>query len=216
MKFNYSLQSGASRLGCFIIVITLFLFWTGGQRLYIAVTNRTPTIMSYDNYVQTKPKSDWLTLTNCVLNLGEASYKTIAGSKRPTELYIPVRSKTSDSGKVHVLVATRNQDLITTFMEMQNLQSNTEAMAWALKNRDRVFPQRDVTGLVRFGIDMKDKERNKLAKLQENIADDFIIVDDGQQPNLTEGLGFLAGGIALVVGIVLFQRRSGEPTTEDI
>jgi hypothetical protein len=216
MRINYSFLSGAGRLGCFLVVIILCLLWTGGQRLYIAVTNRTPMIMSYDDYVQIKPSAHWLRLTNCMLNLGEASYKTIAGSKRPTEIYIPVQSSASDAGKVYVLVATKNQDLITTFMEMQNLQSKAEALAWALKNRDRIHSQRGVTGLVRFGIDMKDKERRKLAKLHENIADDFIIVDEGERPNLTEGLGFLGGGIVLLVGVVLFQRRSGEVTTADI
>jgi hypothetical protein len=151
----------------------------GGQQLYTALTNRTPTVLSYDEYIQTKPKADWLTPTNCLISLGASSYKTTIGSETLTELFIPVRSKLSDSKTIHVLLATRNEQMISTFMEIQKIHSKTDAFAWALTNHDRVFPRRDVTGLVRFGIEMENKERRKLAKLQESIADDFIIIDDG-------------------------------------
>jgi hypothetical protein len=216
MKILYSRQSGASRLGCLFIVIIIALLWAGGQGIYTAVSNSSPTVMSYAQYVQTKPNSDWLKLTNCVLNLSEASYKSYAGSQRPTELFIPVQRRISDSGKVHVLLATKDEELISTFMEMQNLPRSTDIMEWASQNRDRIFPHRDVMGLVRFGIDMKEKERKKLAKMQESIAQDFIIVDDGGQPSLLQGLGLFGGGLALVFGFVFFQRRSGEVTATDI
>ena len=71
---------------------------------------------------------------------------------------MPVKSlETRTNREVAVLLATRDPGLMATLAEMQNLKSETEGTEWVLKNKDRVFPRRDVQGLVRFGIDLNDK-----------------------------------------------------------
>ena len=166
MKIAKSWRAGFGRAVWFFIAIVIGLFWMGGQGIYTALMNRNPTMMSYDDYLRAKPKATWLMLTNCVLDLSNAAYKSYAGSKQPTELYVPVRSLvTRTNRQVAVLLATRDPALMATFSEMQNLNSETKPTDWVLKNKDRVFPHRDVQGLVRFGIDLDDKDRRRLAKL---------------------------------------------------
>jgi len=212
MKIAKPRKAGFGRAGCFFVVIVVAFFWMGGQGLYTALLNRKPTVMSYDEYLRARPKATWLMLTNCRLALSDAAFKSYAGSKQPTELYMPVKSQESRTNReVFVLLATRDPDLMATFAEMQNLKSETEEREWVLKNKERVFPRRDVQGLVRFGIDLNDKDRRRLANLQSHLASDFIILDDGKRPELGKSLGFLVAGMVLLIAIVAWARKQREP-----
>src|SRR5260370_5102309 len=115
-------------------------------------------------------------LTNCALASSRAAYMTVAGAPAtpsPTEIFIPVRSSFDDDGKVSVLLASRNPEYLATFAEMQNLESKSdaEAAAWGTKNYQRIFPRRDVVGLVRLVIDRHEKD-SKRANLYQNSEDD--------------------------------------------
>jgi hypothetical protein len=217
MKTINSADSGFVRLGLLLLGIMIWCFWKGGQDLYTALANTKPTVMSYEEYVQKRPKATWLKLTDCRLNLPEAAYKYYSNTKVPTELFIPVRGLESREGdKTVVFLASRNPELLATYREMMNLKSEEDGLAWALKNHERVFPKRDVAGLVRFGIEMRDSERSKLAKLQAKAADDFIMLDDGSRPSLASGIGFFGGGLLLLVGGIAFLRRSRDDSPAEV
>jgi hypothetical protein len=217
MKTNYASEAGSIRLGLFIVVIMIGCFWKGGQDLYTALTNTKPTVMSYDDYVQKRPKANWLKLTNCRLSLPDAAFKSYGRSQVPTELFIPVESAESDEGgKTVVLLATRSPEFLATCREMMNLKSESESIAWMLKNHERVFPKRDISGLVRGGLELKEKERSQLAKLQDNAVSDFIMLEDGEKPSLTSGLGFSGAGFLMLVGGIVFLRKSRDDSPTDI
>ncbi len=220
MKIRSSHESGSFRLGCILVIIVGGLFWAGGQGLYTYFTNRKPTAISYQDYLKTKPKAVWLMLTNCVLAISRASYMTVAGAPAttsPTEIFIPVRSSFDDDGKVSVLLASRNPEYLATFAEMQNLESKSdaEAAAWGTKNYQRIFPRRDVVGLVRFGMDRNDKD-SKLANLYKNAEQGMIIIDENKEPSLVTSLALVMAGFALVVAGVLIRRRNQESSVSDV
>lgn len=212
-----SQEAGSIRLGLILIGITVAMLWSGGQSLYTAAMNRRPTTMSYDDYVKTKPKATWLMLTNCSVRLTEACFKSYYGGKNATELYVPVRSMRPEGRKekVQIVLATKDPNALATFSEMQNLKTEDAATLWALKNRNRIVMQRNVGGLVQFGINLKDSERQKLANLLQNASDDFIILEEGAQPSLTEGLGLSTGGLMLAGCMVLYVRRNREPAATE-
>jgi hypothetical protein len=218
MKLQCSTESGSIRLALILIGITIAMLWSGGQSLYTAAMNRRPTTMSYDDYVKTKPKATWLVMTNCSLHLTESCFKSYYGGKNATELYVPVRRLGPDAKKeqVHVVLATKDPNALATFSEMQNLKTEEAARLWAVKNRSRIFIRRNVGGLVRFGVNLKDSERRKLASLLQNAADDFIILEEGAQPSFVEGLGLSTGGLVLAGCMVLYVRRNREPATTDV
>lgn len=213
MTIQHSPQSGFSRIGCFFIVLIGFLFWAGGQSLYTAMTNRKPMVVSYQDYVKTKPKASWLMLTNCVLSVAKASYMTTMGSTDavPAEIFIPVRADIRDHSPVTVLLASSNPEFLATYAEMQKLRSDDEATTWAIRSYARVFVKRDVTGLVRFGVNLDDKDRSKLAKFYQNGGDDFIIIDENKQPSLIKSFSLLGAGTALVLVGVVMRRRNERP-----
>jgi len=186
------------------------LLWGGGQGLYVALKNRQPTAMSYEEYVKTKPKAEWLVLSNCVLNLPDSSYRASKTSDTPTMLFVPVSvPKNSDSKKVQVILATKDEAMLETMKEMQKQKSSTSALTWILKNSDRCFPKKDISGIVQFGIDQKDSERSKLSKLQGDLADDFIIIQDGEEPKILLSGVIFAGGVLLLLGLIsnIFSKK---------
>jgi len=100
--------------------------------------------------------------------------------------------------------------------EMMSLKSDAETLAWAVKNHERLFPKRDVSGLVRFGLEMKDEERSKLMKLQENADRDFILLNDGSKPNLISGLGYSGAGVLILLGAIAFLRKGRDASPAEI
>jgi hypothetical protein len=217
MKRNEKTESGSIRLGLFLLAITVGMLWAGGQNLYTALSNRHPTTMSYEDYVTTKPSATWLVLTNCEIDLTDSCVKTYQGSRRPTEIFVPVRGVNAGKSNevVHVVLATKDKDQLATLSEMQNLDRK-EALAWILKNRQRVFCQRNVSGLVEFGVNLKDRDRQRISALLRNAANDFIILQEGAQPSIAEGLGFTIAGLMILGLMVIYVKRTREPSTADI
>jgi len=217
MKSKQTTESGSIRLGLFLIAITVGMLWACGQNLYTALRNRHPTTMSYEDYVKTKPSATWLVLTNCEIDLTDSCVKTYYGAKTPTEIYVPVRGVNAAKSNevVHVVLATKDKERLATLSEMQNLDTKG-ALTWILKNRTRVFCQRNVSGLVEFGVNLKDRDRQRLSALLRNAANDFIILQEGAQPSITEGLGFTIAGLMILGLMVIYVRRSREPSTAKI
>lgn len=189
-------------LGCLPLIFAIALLWGGGQGLYTALTNTKPTVLGYDEYVRTKPRATWIELKDCVLVLPEASFRSSRVSKEITEVFIPVRSGTSkeeEEEKIHVLVATKDQETLGLMKEAHQAQDDTAAALKLLSSKaDKMFPKKDVKGLVRYGIELRDKERRQLASLDENLAADFIIIDEGKKPEpVVSTLMFLGGLICL-------------------
>ena len=74
--------------------------------------------------------------------------------------------------------------------------------------------KRDVAGLVRFGVEEHNSEHSKLAGLRGNLAPDFIILNEGETPQLGTSVGLLLLGFLIVGGLVFMFKANQEPTTE--
>ena len=61
----------------------------------------------------------------------------------------------------------------------------------------RTLEKPAVTGLVRFGVSLKDKEVRKLRELNPNLAGDFVILEEGSKPD------FVVSGVLFFGGLVL-------------
>ena len=188
------------QLGCLAVIGALYLMWMGGQGLYTSMKNRTPMELPCGNYDEVKPNKEWLKLTGCELNVIESSYMEENG--KITELYIPARAPGEQEGDtIYILVATDDSELIAMTNEMVQLGSEAELMSYFSRNRSKLYFTKDVQGLVRYGVDLDDSERADLAGLDDTLASDFVIVDDGKEPGFGKSLGFLGGGIVLLLGV---------------
>jgi hypothetical protein len=193
------------RLGCLLIAGVIGLFWAGGQNVYTGMTNRTPTQLTMAEYNRSKPTAHWLHLTSCRLVITDAMYRESIGDIK--ELFIPVRPEGESAGMCSVLLSTKDPGLLLLYQQLQKSSSQQEAIGFLQNGKDKIF-NREIKGLVRFGIDMKDKERRKLASLDKTLTSDFIILNDGAEPSIGTGIGMLAGGFVLAGVGAAFARRS--------
>ncbi len=201
---------GFISLGCLGYLIAIALLWGGGQGVYTALKNRQPLEITVSDYIAKKPNAEWVTLKDAQLNLLEAAHKERLG--KISEIFIPVRPKgESTDGPVHILLSTKD-DAIVAALEDLNKSGGTmkEALNAASRHADKLFMQKDVSGLIRFGIDSDDKTRAKLAKLDMKLTPDFVIMNDGAAPSLLGSMSML--GIGVLVGF--FMLRSAGKTAD--
>jgi len=208
---NTQVREAASVRGVtFLVIVVLCCIFVGASKVQTALRNRTPTVMSYDAFIQTRPNAEWLMLTNCQLNLFEAAYFHNIGDKdpHPNQYYIPVHGVGSPAGRICILLKTSEPDLMATMEQMRGLKNETTLMSWTGKNAARVFPKRTVQGVILSGLeDLKSTDRSKLRQLHANIADDFIVLDSNAEPSLTAGISYSAAGLVALFGMVVYARR---------
>jgi hypothetical protein len=198
-----SRQEGFVNLGCLGYLIAIAMLWGGGQGVYTALKNRAPLEITVAEYLKTKPDAEWVVLQDAQLNLLEAARRERLG--KITEVFIPVRAP-DDAGKgaVHILMSTKNEDILTALHDMEKSGGSTkEALEAASRHADKLFMRRDVTGLIQFGIDSDTKTRNKLAGLQMNLAKDFVILEEGKAPEMGLSIGML--GLGVLVGFFMLR-----------
>ena len=144
-------QSGFVKITLIFACVIVLLFGLGVQGIYTAIKNRNPLALSCEQYARTKPKTAWLVITNCVLDLTAGSYESwkYQNVEVPAELYVPVRSAIrKPTGEDTILLATRDPEMMKTVREMEDLGSREELKDWLAQNKARVFVRRDVRGLV--------------------------------------------------------------------
>lgn len=186
------------RIGCLMICGSLFLLWSGGQGVYTGVTNTKQTEISLADYEKQKPAATWLKLKNCQVNVMDAAYSSKFGTIE--EVYIPLTVPDApDEAKIHVLLATKNQATINLVNQMGGIKMDEQGMKFIVQNKDKLMGKRDVDGTVRFGIDLKDKDRRKLANLDKNLSPDFVILSEGEKPQILISILMVAGGIGLLL-----------------
>lgn len=194
------------RAGCLGFLFTIALLWGGGQLLYTSLKNRQPVTMTAKEYLAHRPSAEWVHLTAAHVDPAEGA--TIGFLGTVSELYIPVRSPGDNPGKpVTVLFHTKNAQLVSLMREVGRTKDNPAAQTKILAENAKVlFGPREIMGLVQFGIEADDKNRRKLVNLGMNLSKDFVIIADGETPNLAQGLIMTIGGLAL--GFFLLRRSA--------
>lgn len=198
---------GFISLGCLGYLVVIALLWGGCQGVYTALKNRQPLEITVTDYIAKKPDAKWVTLKNAQLNLLEAAHKGVGGNI--SEIFIPVRPQgESTDTQVNILLSTKKQDIVAALEDMnKSSATKQEVIDAASRHADKLFMKKDVSGLICFGIDSDDKTRAKLAKLDMNLAPDFVILNDGAAPSLFGSMSML--GIGLLIGF--FILRKAEP-----
>jgi hypothetical protein len=206
------------RLGCLLPLVSIVLVFGGGQSVYTAVKNRKPTEIAITDLIARKPSAEWLNIGGGVLDTTNASYTSAFGAGEAKSIYVPlvVPGTVSTEGEIHVLVLTKDPDLLRVTNEARKLDDSkapeAAAAEFLLKNLDQLQVARSVQGLVKFGIEADDKKTRKIRKLYGNLAKDVVILEEGKSPSAAQGIGFLVAGL-LLGGFLMrsFARKSAPP-----
>jgi hypothetical protein len=160
------------RLGCFLWLLSVGLIVMGAQGLYVGLTNRTLRTMTYQQFLQEKPSSGWIEISDARLNLLAA----ISQSNRLTgtikQVYLPV-SASAEGGnegddKIHLLLLTKDKDILQTMKDFEAATGGGGGLAARLKRRveanrkkkDGAEPASEEAGLgdaLRFLAQNRDK-----------------------------------------------------------
>jgi hypothetical protein len=240
------------KLGCLLPILAIGLIAVGGQGLYVGATNRTPTLMTYQEFLQKKPSSGWIEVSDARLDLLSAIHESNRLTGTIKKVYIPVgpsaagKDGGADAGddKIHLLLLTKDEAILKTLKDMeavtgggggllQRLKHRVDAkrkgkvesepskkddvaenaFRFLVENRDRVFIDRPVRGLLQFGLDSRSRDRRKIQGLNPDIAPDFAVLEDGAKPEVGASAFMLLAGLGLG-GWLLARARKAGPSTE--
>jgi hypothetical protein len=115
---------------------------------------------------------------------------------------------------IHVLVLTKDPDLVKFTNDSRKLEKSgsTDAATkeFLLKNFERLRVARDVEGVVQFGISSGGKEESKIRALYQNLADDALILEEGEKPSVLASILMMAGGLLVGGFLVMSSMRKAK------
>ncbi len=118
-------------------------------------------------------------------------------------------------GEFIAVLATTDASILGMLEELRQVRDESGYQAWVGKHRHEMKQRRDVTGLVKFGIE-DDSESSKLKGLQKNLATGYIVLAEGKRPSWSTSLVLLLTGCLIVGGMVMSWRSKSEETTESV
>ncbi len=176
------------------IVLMIGALWWGGQSTFTALKNRDQRTLSCADYERSRPDADWLQLTGCYFDFDDSASESVRGGASTTA-FIPLRSAPGKSGQpIQLFLVTKDKQILEFIRAVDN---NDADRAGALATDLALDKPQTLTGLVQFGMELKDKERAKLAELFPHAAKDFALLEHNAKPKLGLGLGVLAAGLVL-------------------
>ncbi len=175
------------------------LLWGGG--FLIVLRHHQPEVMTCEAARKRKPPPQWLWLTNCQLDLSDAAAPAAARGRRPDELFVPLRDL-DQTGKVGVLLLTKNPIYLATFLQLQSFKSPSDARRWASTHADMVFPRREAKGVVR-----PVPKSLKLDRQPDNLAAEYLLLEEGVQPGKVRSPAAMTAGAFLAGAGVCFALR---------
>jgi hypothetical protein len=204
----------AMRPGCLLPLITIALLYGGGQSLYTSFKNRQPTEVTLESLTDKKPDAEWLRIKGGTLAAMSAAYSSAFGVGKAQSVYVPLVLPSGPGREsIHVVVLTKDPALVKFANDAKELgkkePSEAASLEFIVANAQNLKVSRTVEGLVQFGIESTDKERQELGKHFPNLADDAIILKEGEKPSMTTGIGCLLAGTTL--GAILLLRSQRKP-----
>ncbi|HEV3313093.1 MAG TPA: hypothetical protein VG815_21495 [Chloroflexota bacterium] len=162
------------KLGCLLPILAIGLVGVGGQGLYVGLTNRTPTVMSYQEFLQKKPSSGWIEISDARLDLLTAIHESNRFTGTIKRVYIPIRPAATDSGEgegpIHLLLLTKDEAILNTLKDLEAVTGGGGGLIGRLKRQVEANkkgaagtePEPKDSGLenaIRFMIENQDKVR---------------------------------------------------------
>ena len=198
-------DSGLMRLGCLPWIIAIALIVGGGQSFYTGLTNRKLVEVGITDFDPAKNDSKWLKITGGELDIINASYEASKLTDIPKEVYVPLVAPGVDSTEspIQILFKTKDEEVIGLLKELKKADEETGGdpmkaiQAMVAIGKERLRPQRDIEGLVQFGID-SDSGEDKVRKLYDNLAENSVVIENGKKPSMMLGLLMLVVGLVIV------------------
>lgn len=201
-----------SRAGGTVSVIIRLIFAVallagGAQQMYVWVRNRQMASVTLEEFLKKKPDAEWIEIKGGILNVAISAGLKSHGSDQIKELYIPLTKGQFDTGETRVVLHTDDPQYIATINEYNAQPDGGAKLKYSIAHAERLWPKRDIRGLVEFGIGDSSDRREKMAALDMKLAKDAVIIDDGKKPDAVGGGVMLGLGLVLALSFLKFGRR---------
>ncbi len=175
----------------------VLLLIAGCQGIYVTMRNRAPVQITTAEFIAERPDAEWLVLKDAEVSLAEAAYKSWMGNL--SEVFIPVRASGQPTTEpIHILLSTDDAAVISALKKLREYGGTKEkTLAAASRHADRLFMQKTIPGLIRSGFVSDLITRFRLMRLNLPLAEDFVILDDGETPTPYLPV-FMVGGALLI------------------
>jgi hypothetical protein len=188
-------------------LVAIALLWGGSQSVYTSLKNSAPEETTCGRVLVQPPSAEWLSLSDCEYDLTHLAHAGLLGTV--SELYVPLRPRGDGStAPSRIVLLTEDKPLLEV---VRALEATTDAAALATHTERFAAtraPER-ITGLVKFGIEVKNDDVEKLRALNPDLPKDFLLLEHGERP-MPAALSFslLGAGIVLSVWLVWRFRRA--------
>lgn len=189
-----------------------FLAWISGQELWIGMTNQDAQERTCREAALHPPEHNWIRLRECELDFNNVLVSTLSVRGRtvstPSQVYIALRALGAEENAPTVLVLeSENPELLALFGSAANRPREGKPPAAALRT--------NFGGMVHFGATLDDRAQRRLAEMR-GIQPNFIVVGDGEEPQIWRAAGKAIGGILLaLLGLILALGGSGSVPKEE-
>lgn len=191
--------------------IALVLLIGGGQGIYTAKKNSKPSEYGLNELSSLNiPKEKWLTLKDCNFNLTESVFfQNAFDNGLAKEIYTPLKS---NNDSIVAFVAQKTQGLLDVFNLINTQTDIAKRSHFIEKYKSQIFQEGlTYTGLVRYGIDLDQKQWRQLAGSSPKLIKNFIILDYNTAPS--SGFSYFMFGLGLLlafIGIRNFMSKNRE------
>lgn len=204
MKIARSRRSSLSnaafvRGGCIMLIVMVALLWGGGQEIFTAIKNRKPVVMTCKDYAQNPPSAEWVTVTDARFDFVNAAFSQSKVGKDIKEVFIPLRCQgESFDSPIKILMASKKPETLQMMDGLHQLLDGSKTSA----NQDTAITKlgelHSVSGLVRFGIRSDSKTLEQLGELHLPLAANYVVINEGEEPNAVVGLIMFGIGLLLL------------------
>ncbi|MFO0951637.1 MAG: hypothetical protein U0835_10900 [Isosphaeraceae bacterium] len=133
------------KLGCFLPLVAVGLVAVGGQNLYVGLTNRTPSVMTYREFLQKRPSSGWIEISDARLDLLEAIHESSRLTGSIKKVYVPVGSSAAgeEEEPVHLLLVTKDPTILKTLKDLEAATGGGGGLIGRMKRSAQKARQRE-------------------------------------------------------------------------
>ncbi|MCW8133541.1 MAG: hypothetical protein KIS92_24570, partial [Planctomycetota bacterium] len=146
----------------------------------------------------------------CMAFMPDAVVMERARGGEITKLYLPLRPvEAPDAPLAKVVLATNDEKLIALFRELDAVPA-ADFAAFVDEHRARLQFPIGCRGLVHCGLAGQDDQRAKIQETARDLSEDFVVIEDGQEPSLFVSLILFVPGLLLLLGVIAAAKPAEE------
>jgi hypothetical protein len=166
----------------------------GGMQTFVFFTNLHPKTYTVESYLAKQPPEKWLHFTGGQMNMLDMAYSSLLGIGPISEIYLPLKPIGAKAGEPdRILVKTKDDNLLQLAAEIRSAKTEQERASLLARRGKDLLVRRDVEGFILEGVDLENRELDKIKRANPDLPENFIILAEGKRPDIGSVFLFFVG-----------------------